>query len=544
MVAEEAQLRAQNIQNAISNFGQNKRAVAVGAGVITVIITIMIVLGVYSNSKNLGNQIELVKGVEQGRAFEIVSNLKAQGIESKIEAGEIPGKVSVTVFEKQFDQAAISLSRSDLLLEEGFNLFDKTDWAASDYDKKVKLSRAINGDLSRIISRTDGIKWATVRINVPEQELFTENESPTTATVQIELKEDETNISKSQVKSIINLLVGYVPNLRKENISIVDTAGKTYSAVSTDEMAATELLEESEKINKAIQGRIEEYLTPLLGNNNFIVRVSSEISRDKVEQSATTFTDGAIGQEQLANESLGGSNAQIESVGPPSPNANKQTVSSGNGYSKLNRVVQRYPSYEQKNISSPPGKISQVKVAVAINRGVPASVSVKQLQEGIAAIASPSTALSDVKITVAEFYGSQGIKKGAKKSNPASVFSNIPATFNELPVWGKVIASIVAVLIVLNVLGSMLPKPQPSQQSTLAQINQTRRQQEIDTQRQLAANPLSDRPIAELPPFRQEIPQPKPDISSVLTGLEEAAVQKPDFVANRLQLWLEEGSKL
>src|SRR3989338_2054073 len=277
MATEQTQLRTPNVQDTLNNLGQNKRLVMVGAVVLTILITIFIIGFAWTRSANKGNEIDLVKSIDQGRAFEIVSKLKATDLEAKIADSEFPGKVNVQVYQKDFDGAALTLARSDLLQEDGFNLFDKSDWAASDYDKRIKMMRAVNGDLSRIVSRMTGIKWSTVRVNIPEPQLFNQYQAQTTATVQIELPEEDSKLSRSQVRSVINLLVGYVPNLQKNNISIIDTNGVTYSAVETDEIAASELLEESEKVNKIIQKRIEEYLVPLLGSGNYIVRVSSEI---------------------------------------------------------------------------------------------------------------------------------------------------------------------------------------------------------------------------------------------------------------------------
>lgn len=538
-----ADTQAANVQQKIANMGQNKKMVLVGAVVLTIIMTLVIVVTTYTRGKSLGAQIDLVKGIDQARAFEIVSKLNTQEIKSKIVESESPGKVNIQVFDKQFDEAAIALSRSDLLQDEGFNLFDKSDWAASDYDKRIKKTRAINGDLSRIISRVQGVKWATVRINIPEPQLFQEYETPTTATVQVEL-EDGT-LSKKYVQSIVNLLVGYVPNLNKDNISIVDTSGATYSAVENEESVATsELLEENEKVNKIIQQRIEEYLTPLLGSNNFIVRVSSEISREKVEKTATTFSEGVIGQEQIGNEQFAGNNGA--SAGPPAPNA-----ADGKGYSRTNRATTRYPSYETRNVKTPAGNITNIAVAVAINRGVPASVSITQLQEGIAAITSPTTKSSDVKVTIAEFAkgGSYRTAKNGTGKEVGSVFnqtgsfmSQISSMFSNLPIWAKIIVGIVSFILVMNILGGFARIGQPApQQSTISQINQSKPKQQFQQEipKELPGGFAQD-PIGEI--TAQPTRQARPDISGIANELEQAAVQKPEFLANRLQLWLEEGS--
>lgn len=537
MATDPTQVRTPNVQETIANLGQNRRMVLIGAGVVTVLLTVIIVFFVWTRSANKGNEIDLVKGIEQDRAFEVVSKLKSEDIETKITDSDIPGRVLVRVYQKDFDKAALTLAKSDLLQEDGFNLFDKSDWAASDYDKRIKMMRAINGDLSRIVSRMVGIKWSTVRVNIPEPQLFSQYQAPTTATVQVELPEEGLKLSRAQVRSIINLLVGYVPNLQKNNVSIIDTNGVTYSAVETEEIAASEILEETERVNKIIQKRIDEYLEPLLGVNNYIVRVSSEISRKKIEESATTFADGAIGQEQIGDERLGAPSADSKlAVGPALPG-----IDGNKNYTRTNRVTQNYPSYKQKTISTPPGRVTNISVAVAINKGLPARVSIKQLREGIAAIASPNTTIDDVKITVAEF--ARGKVSKVIPVSPAVTMPNINnaltqliESFKKMPKWASITIAVVGLLVLL----SAFRRPAPIAQgpSTVSQINQS-----MQRQFQKGEAQIGMQQVETMPPVA-EIPERQPDLTGILTGLKEAAVEKPEFLASKLQVWLEEGTKI
>ena len=529
-MATQGQLGVTNVQETLANLGQNRRLVLLGAGVILVVLTLGIVFFAWTKGSSKGIDIELVKSIDQGRAFEVVSKLKANDIEAKISDSEFPGKVNVTVYQKEFDKAAISLARSDLLQEDGFNLFDKSDWAASDYDKRIKMMRAVNGDLSRIISRMSGVKWATVRVNIPEPQLFSQYQAPTTSTVQVEPSEEGGDLTRAQVRSIINLLVGYVPNLQKNNISIIDTNGKTYSAVETEEVAASELLEESERINKLIQKRIEEYLDPLLGLSNFIVRVSSEISRKKIEESATTFAEGVVGQEQIGDERLSGGAAG-------DPNAAGPQVD-GKGYLRSNRVTQKYPSFKQKTVSTPPGKISKITVAVAIHSDILHRISMKQLREGIAAITSPNTTVDDVKITVAEFATNKSI--GIRKTTGPSannLLSQIMNYIKSMPTWARVTVGILLLLFFINLIKK--PRTALPESSTIAQINQAR-QKQIQEQQQLqipAEQKLQEEQLAA-------IGTKEPDLSGIISGLQEAATDKPEILASKLQIWLEEGTKV
>ena len=531
MATEQTQVASPNVQNAIANLGQNRRMVLIGAAVITVVIALVIVFFAWSRSSDRGNSIDLVKGVDQGRAFEIVSKLKTGELEGRISESEVPGKVNVQVFQKDFDKAALTLARSDLLQEDGFNLFDKNDWAASDYDKRIKMMRAVNGDLSRIISRMSGIKWATVRVNIPEPQLFSQYQAATTATVQIELPDENLKLTRPQVRSVINLLVGYVPNLQKDNISVIDTNGETYSSVNTEEADASELLEESERINKVVQKRIEEYLQPLLGYNSYIVRVSSEISRKKIEESATTFSNGVVGQEQIGDERL---------AAPPEGAQIGPGIDGNKNYARTNRVTQRYPSFKQKTVSTPPGRVTKITVAIAINRDILPRVSIKQLKEGIAAITSPTTAASDIKITVAEFANSSKThliktpKIGFVAPDFGSYIKQLIASAKSMPRWVGIIVAIFGFLMIVN--SFRRPAPKPIQPSTVSQINQTM-QRQFQPQDQFPSGQIPQTPIAE-------IPGQQPDISGIISGLKEAAVEKPEYLANKLQIWLEEGSKV
>lgn len=512
MAIDPAQARTPNVQEALANLGQNRRMVLIGATVVSIVLGLVFVFFLWSRGTSKGNEIDLVKRIDQDRAFEIVSKLKASTLEAKIADSDLPGKVNVKVFQKDFDKAAIALSRSDLLQIDGFNLFDKSDWAASDYDKRIKMMRAINGDLSRIVSRISGIKWSTVRVNIPEPQLFSQYQAPTTATVQVETEQNE-KLPRSQVRSILNLLVGYVPNLQKNNISIIDTSGETYSSVETEEVAASELLEESERVNKIVQKRIEEYLGPLLGVNNFIVRVSSEISRKKIEESATTFAEGAVGQEQIGDEKLGSQGTGQAAGGPIVAG-----LDSNKGYTRTNRATQNYPSFKQKTISTPPGRVSKITVAVAINRDILPKVPLKQVREGVAAITSPNTTVDDVKITIAEFAQDKTRKLTSPSTMP-NIISQATSFFSKMPRWAIIAVAIFGFLIVVSSFGAPKPTPQPS---TVSQIN-----------RQF------QKPEGQIGGASEAV---QPDLTGVLAGLKEAAQEKPEFLASKLQIWLEEGT--
>ena len=88
MATEQAQLKAPNVQDTLNNLGQNRKMVLIGAGVVMVIITLIIIFFSYSNSTSKGLAVDLVKGIDQDRAFEIISKLKIAEIDADIQESE------------------------------------------------------------------------------------------------------------------------------------------------------------------------------------------------------------------------------------------------------------------------------------------------------------------------------------------------------------------------------------------------------------------------------------------------------------------------
>jgi len=416
--------------------------------VIAAVLLITIVMFFFMGRKpdeNRGKLVPLVQEIDQSRAFEVVAKLKSVNIEAKVNPGEKPGQYIVKVYENAVETSYLALSRTNLLEDDDYGLFDQNDWAASDYDKRIKLTRAINGDLSRIISRLDGLRSAIVRVNIPEQQLFSDLQADTTATIQVELLNDADELSKTQVKSIVNILRGYVPKLQKERISIVDTQGRNYSTFKTDDEAGgDDFIDDMDRLNKLMEKRVVKYLDVVLGPGMYEVSVSASLSREKVEQQETIYKEGAVGSRQTGSEILrANSGANLE--GP--------MVGTGKNYDSQSSSETMLPSFEQKNITYLPGRITDISVALAVDKSVPAIVSLAQLRESVAAIVGSKTAADKIKITVVDMVSrSSGLESttSVKSSGMTTVVNNFfkGGTWSVISKFFIVIAIITALIII------------------------------------------------------------------------------------------------
>jgi flagellar M-ring protein FliF len=432
---------SQGFINDIISDPQKRLYAIIGVSVVAVLLVTFIYIGAQPKNENRGKLVPLVQELNQSRAFEIIAKLKSVNIEAKVVNGEKPGEYVVQVYEKAIETAYLALSRTNLLEDEGYGLFDQNDWAASDYDKRIKLTRAINGDLSKIISRLDGLRTAIVRVNIPEQQLFTEQQAPTTATVQLELANDAEKLSKTQIQSIVNILRGYIQNIKEDHISIVDTQGNNYSAYKEEtESGVEDYIDEVEKINTKMKERISKYLDAILGAEDYKVSVSASVSREKVEQQETTYTEGAVGSRQTGTEYLNqGENAAVPAAG----------AANGKNYSHQSVNESLLPSFEQKHTTYLPGRVTDVTVALALDKSVPSMVSLKQLQESVAAIIGPDIDPENVKITIADLHAKDQLEA------PVKAVETPHGWFDSMGFWGKAMTIIgfIALALIVSLFG-------------------------------------------------------------------------------------------
>ncbi|RAP31988.1 hypothetical protein DID77_04840 [Candidatus Marinamargulisbacteria bacterium SCGC AG-439-L15] len=111
----------------------------------------------------------------------------------------------------------------------GFEIFDEaSNLGATEFDKRIRLIRAISGEMEKSIMRFEAIDNVQVEIVIPEQKLFAVTQPPVTASILIR-KHPDAIINDELVFAIIQLVANSVESLQPENISVVDTTGRVLS---------------------------------------------------------------------------------------------------------------------------------------------------------------------------------------------------------------------------------------------------------------------------------------------------------------------------
>ena len=154
-----------------------------------------------------------------------LSSSDAQSLSHRLSEKNIPFQLtsdgtSILVPADQLDKARLDLAAEGMPQTGrlGFELFDKPNWAGSDFAEKVNYQRALEGELERTIQTLGEIEAARVHLVLPQESLFTEQEREAKASVVIKLKGGQ--LGDEAQEAITHLVASAVDNLKPENVTL------------------------------------------------------------------------------------------------------------------------------------------------------------------------------------------------------------------------------------------------------------------------------------------------------------------------------------
>jgi flagellar M-ring protein FliF len=314
----------------------------------------------------------LFTNMQAESAGKIAENLKALNVTYKLgDAGKTILVPKDQVYELRLDLASKGVMSDSSY---GFELFDKSDMGATDFERNVNYQRALQEELRRSIVQIDAVKQARVHLVIPEKSAFIENEHKPQASIVLELK-PMVKLQPEQIKAIAELAAGSVENLKVEDVNIIDTSGNVLS----DEMqnngnTAQELnqMELKRNYEKDLEKRLQQFLDNIYGTNKAIAMVTADLDFNQKEINRTIWgKDGVIRSEQLIQNNT----AASDNSTPVGEADRDPTVSSAAGQYNTGTDIESTKNYEidkveEKEIYAP-GRVLSISTAVAINGELP-----------------------------------------------------------------------------------------------------------------------------------------------------------------------------
>ena len=373
---------------------------AIIGGAAFIVLLLFITIGVVASSgSHSANKANPGKTVTEEPIKEDVDLLTTDNLGKAIEIQALLARYNISV------SRALDGTKSRLYLKKGDCT---TGMKKCTTAKKIRLTRAVNGELSRLIRKIKPIENASVFISIPEQTMFTSQQKPVTATVQVVIPSGE-KLEPLKIKAITNLLLGSVSGLENENISITDTNGNVYHSVIN---ASDELLAKIEENDKYMQQKVMQQLDRLIGKGNYVATVSTFLREAPAEKYSTLFDPNSKTSvnEQSFTEGLGdqtqdtNSASNAVSVYLPNGMANANNNSSQNrSYSRQATETQYGVSKTQLNEYLKPGMIEEVTVAVTLERSaIPPDTTLQELKQLVASAAGPKVDVDNVSIAFSD----------------------------------------------------------------------------------------------------------------------------------------------
>jgi flagellar M-ring protein FliF len=289
------------------------------------------------NNLNLLRQAGLMVGIAASVAIGFAAVLWSQGEDYRplygsldrldsAEVGEIldfnsiPYKIDVStgallVPADDLHKARLRLAESGIPGNQstGFELLDKEQpLGTSQFMEATRYRRALEGELARTIMSVNAVRSARVHLAIPKQSVFVRDGREPTASVFLELFPGR-GIQSTQIRGIANLVASSIPELKLQNVTVVDQKGNLLSAsLEEDKMLAqaNRHLEYTREVENGIAMRVQRLLGPIVGMNNFNTEVNADLDFTEIEQAEESYNPDltALRSEQVVEEKTNAGN--------------------------------------------------------------------------------------------------------------------------------------------------------------------------------------------------------------------------------------------
>ena len=156
----------------------------------------------------------------------VVQKLKESGAEYRLsENGAVVLAPSSRIAELRLELASAGLPKSGRI---GFELFDKTNFGATEFTEHVNYRRALEGELERSVMSLSSVEQARVHLTFPKDSVFLESRQAGKASAVLRLRPG-TKLSPQNVAALTNLIASAVEGLGPEAVTLLDTRGNLLS---------------------------------------------------------------------------------------------------------------------------------------------------------------------------------------------------------------------------------------------------------------------------------------------------------------------------
>jgi flagellar M-ring protein FliF len=314
----------------------------------------------------------------------------AGAITEKLKASKVPYRLAKDGTEIQVPDAMVYEQRLALASQglplgqgRGYELLDENNLLLSEESARVNRLRALQGELERTILSLRGVEGVRVHLVIPERQMFSRDEQPSSASVLLKLQPG-VQLDESEAAALAHLVSHAVEGLKPEAVAIIDTEGHDLGPGAGGGAAGVAThIDAARKLERHLHDQVQSLFDEALGPDQAIVRVHAELDFDdqtvsKEIYEAPTKQGGLIREEQQSSSSDGGNGNPNGAIAVPNGAGTLASNAAGNpqsqaqkGGSRSDRRVVYELNRTVQNITQGAGALKKVSVSVLLKQAFP-----------------------------------------------------------------------------------------------------------------------------------------------------------------------------
>ena len=265
----------------------------------------------------------------------------------------------------------------------GYELLDQDrGLGTSQFMETISFRRGLEGELARTIGSMRTVRAARVHLAIPERSVFVRDARTPTASVFLEVIAGR-RLEQEQIASIVNLVAGSIPEMSKDNVTVVDQNGNLLTGREDggDSQQIEDQYDYTSRVEDRLARRVASMVRPVVGDGRFRAEVTADLDFSSVEQAEELFNpeQQAVRSERQMSERRAGGGASgipgaLSNQPPAQPTVPEQATADDEGNvqappvnvreeSTRNYEMDRTVSYIRQEL----GRIKRLSVALAVD---------------------------------------------------------------------------------------------------------------------------------------------------------------------------------
>ena len=475
----------------------------------------------------------LIGGLSDEEAGAVTSKLEEMGIPYKVGAGNriyIP--VKYNVYEVRMKLASAGVLRG----EKGYELIEQGGLGATSFEKQVRYQIALQGELERSIKTINGVKAARVHLVLPKYTYYVRGGMTEPRAAVLVVLEPGVDLTREQIKGIMELVAGAVEGLKLENVKVIDQYSRVLSdrvLADMETMTAASKLEVKMQLEKYYRDKIRSTLERVFGPGRVEVIPDIKLNWSKIERELKKYEPptrkgGLVRSQQTEREKAVNMPPMGGAVGAESniPPGYQYVTGEGSGTYERESQIVNYELNEmyEKFTQNREGEIEEMSISVIVDASSSVlngktdewAEKVKELVEkGIGASAS----VTDLKIAVAFLPFDRSLEMEIQK---AKLEEEKRARFR-LFATGVILLTIIAFLLVYLL---------------MLQIKRAKARKIVEERRIMLEEELKKMFAKEEEVAEEILTEEAKELKELTDKLDKAFAKDPADIAYVIRLWI------